>query len=394
VSRRLVRSTPLRRFVGGLLCAAILLQPVLGSSVALAKTKESATAESAPTATPFDDGTNIDPGVSTPLLTDAPGATPVDLPPWTAAIDKLLAGEDGVYGIVLMKPDGTVLYRHNSELPFVAASLYKLILLADICHAVEAGALSLDTPLYVDPGFYDPEDGIDSYFDESYAGYDTTIEEALLATGAYSSNVAAKALLTLTSADVLYQTIADLGLTGTYLNVDPTGLSSWPPSTSDDIDKHDAKLTRKFVQDYAYDGEVNLTTPMDMARYFQLLLEGKLIDKHVSKMIQRILSQQMIDNRFPALLPSGTRLIHKTGNLDFVVHDVGVIYGKSGPIILSAMAQGPSNEERATQVEQRLALIAYGDYDVPPVVITPETTPPASDGTSIDLPPATPISEA
>src|SRR5262249_50241565 len=102
-------------------------------------------------------------------------------------------------------------------------------------------------------------------------------------------------------------------------------------------------------------------------------------DKYVSKMIRMILSRQVIDDRFPVLLPSGTKLIHKTGNLDYVVHDVGVIYGESGPMILIAMAQATPNDERAAQVEQRLALIAYGDYAVPPIV-----SPPVNDGTSVD----------
>jgi beta-lactamase class A len=115
-----------------------------------------------------------------------------------------------------------------------------------------------------------------------------------------------------------------------------------------------------------------------------------LLDKFVSKMVTDILIRQVVDNRFPVLLPADTKLIHKTGNLDFVVHDVGVIYGLNGPMILIAMAQAPSNEDRATQVEQRLALIAYGDYNVPPVKVTLLATPVMTDGTSVEGATSTP----
>jgi hypothetical protein len=197
--------------------------------------------------------------------------------------------------------------------------------------------------------------------------------EALLATGAYSSNVAAKALKSLTTGDELMTTVDRLGLTGTSIEVDPAKLGLWPPTPADDVYASDAATAEAFVRGYAYDGVVNLTTPIDMARYFQLMLQGRLVNERVSGMVRDILARQTIDNRFPALLPDGTRTIHKTGNLELVVHDAGVIDGENGPVILVAMSQAAPDEDRATQIEQRLALIAYGEYDVPAIVpATPE----------------------
>ena len=397
---RLVRVPTTRRTLIGVCCGLIPAATALIVPLAGAKSSKTPTPSSVDeTAAAGNDGTTVDDNVATPVdpaaggdgtTVDDSGASPVDSAPWVMAIDQLLADEDGVYGVVLMQPDGTVLYRRNGELPFVAASLYKLVLIADICRAVESGALALDTPIYVDPSYWIAENGPDSYFDETYAGLDTTVEEALLATGAYSSNVAAQALLTLTSIDDLNVVIKELGLKGTYLFANPAGLPNWPPRASSDVSITDAQTSEQFVLGYAYDGEVNVTTPNDMAHYFRLLLRGRLLDKFVSKMVTDILSRQVVDNRFPVLLPADTKLIHKTGNLDFVVHDVGVIYGLNGPMILIAMAQAPSNEDRATQVEQRLALIAYGDYDVPPVEVTPLATPVTTDGTSVEDATATP----
>lgn len=331
---------------------------------------------------PGDDGAGAA-GNATPIPPDRTGsvASPVVGDPSTAAIDRLIGGEAGVYGVVLMRPDGTVLYRRNAELPFVAASLYKLVLLADISRAVVDGSVSLDTPLYVDPAFFDPADGADSFFDVGDAGQNTTVEEALLAAGAYSSNVAAKALMALTTTDDLTATIEALGLAGTFIEVNPQQLPSWPPKPSSDADAAAAAATEAFVLGFAYDGIVNITTPMDVARYFQLLTQNRLINKRVSGMVRNILEQQVVNNRFPALLPAETRMIHKTGNLEHVVHDAGVIYGENGPMILVAMSQGAPDEDRATQIEQRLALIAYGSNDIPaivPATPAPEIADPAT----------------
>jgi beta-lactamase class A len=309
-----------------------------------------------------------------------------------ATIDALVSKEPGVYGVVLMRPDGSVLYSRNGNMPFVSASLYKLILLADICREIDDGELEPDTQLYIDPEYFAERDGWDAYFDPSYAETYTTVQEAMYAAGAFSSNVAAKALLTETSTEDLNATATDLGLTGTFLFTDPEKTPAWPPIADNDTSSTDANNARQLVLSYATDGKVNLTTPMDMAHYFSLLMNGEVYNERVSAMITAILHEQMIDDRFPALLPAGTEMVHKTGNLDHVVHDVGVIYAPAGPVILAALVEAPSNDERATQIVQRLALIAYGILDVPPVTapIYAVEAPEEIDGTAGSLPDGAP----
>jgi hypothetical protein len=66
-------------------------------------------------------------------------------------------------------------------------------------------------------------------------------------------------------------------------------------------------------------------------------------------------------------------MAHKTGNLDHVVHDVGVIFAPDGPVILAAMIEAPPDDARATELIQRLALIAYE------AEVEPEESPEAVD---------------
>jgi beta-lactamase class A len=293
------------------------------------------------------------------------------------AVEELLSGQQGVVGIVLTRPDGTIAYQQNADTPFVAASLYKLVLLADIFKKRENRELTFDQDLELLPEYF-PEEGdyADSVYDQRSVGSLVPVEDLVFHTGAFSSNVAAKALLSLTSTSSLDETTIELGLVDSYLFIDPTTLPAWEgtPTTRSVADLEEALA---FVAHEAESGLLNITTPHDMYRYFQLLLDGEVINPEVSTEIVEILKQQMVDDRFPYLLPKPTDMAHKTGNLDHVVHDVGIIWTPDGPVILAAMIEDPPNDDRATQIIQRLALIAYGDYDVPPFAETAvETEPP------------------
>jgi beta-lactamase class A len=289
-----------------------------------------------------------------------------------ATIDHLLRDEDGIYGVVLMKPDGAVIYSRNANTPFIAASLYKLVLMAEIYQQREDGELAMDQTIVISDEFFPPEEeGIDTYFDVSLIGTEVTVEEALFATGAYSSNVAARALLTLTNQASLERAAHDLGLTDTHLFVDPGTMDDWPPMPSPDTSEAQTEEAIQFVTSSAVDGPVNLTTPHDMSLFFTKLIAGKIVNSHVSHEILDTLGHQTVDDRFPTFLPAGTRLVHKTGNLDHVVHDVGIIYCPNGPIILAAMAEGTSDDDEATVVIQRLAMIAYGANEAPIVAASP-----------------------
>jgi hypothetical protein len=59
-------------------------------------------------------------------------------------------------------------------------------------------------------------------------------------------------------------------------------------------------------------------------------------------------------------------MAHKTGTLDHVVHDTGILYAPDGPVILIAMSEATPDDDHAFQIIQRLALIAYGTYEIPP----------------------------
>ncbi|MER3438939.1 MAG: hypothetical protein C4346_15860 [Chloroflexota bacterium] len=283
------------------------------------------------------------------------------------AVARLLEGERGVIGVVMARPEGGILVSRNADTPFIAASLYKLILMADIYRRIEAGELALSDPLVLRREYFPAAGELpDGYWGEDAIGSSVTVEEALFATGAYSSNIGARALLSLTDTASLDAMAQRLGLTSTHLFVaDLDRIAHWPPQPGPDSPGADLRVAIDFITTSAAEGPVNITTPRDMARFFDLLWKGEVLSPSVSAEILHILSQQAVDDRFPFLVPPSAILAHKTGNLDHVVHDVGIIQAPDGPIVVAAMIEAAPDDDRATQIIQRLALIAYGRYDVP-----------------------------
>jgi len=328
-----------------------------------------------PTAVPVTVPPSPQPRATPTLIPATPSplaATPRVLPlqslpdtPEQARAEELIAGEPGVYGFVVLDDSGTVVMSHNGTTPFITASTYKLILMADIYRRIESGSLDADKSIVLDESNFD-DDG-DMYFSYDDLGNAFTLQEYLFAVGAYSSNASARTLLTLTNPDDLRATAVAIGMERTFLFTDPTQLSFWPPEPGLDAPAEDVALARQYLEAAAEDGPVNVTTPLDMARYQFALATETLISPWVSAQIADILEQQLIRDRIPFFLPEDVRVLNKPGNLEDAVNDVGVIYLPEGIRAVALLSQAVPDTLVATLLEQRLALIATGTPEIPPI---------------------------
>ncbi len=272
-------------------------------------------------------------------------------------IDLLLANEPGVYGVMVLDDQGNSVYTRNETVPFIAASLYKLTLMATIYSLIEQGTISLDTPLRLSPTFFTDIDG-DGYFGDEDIGTSVSVGQALLATGAWSSNVGARALLSKTSWNAVAAMATQLGLSHSSFNIELQGKEIATPEPGI-ADSNEIATAEAFIEGQAVEGAVMLTTPADIAQFFQLLAQGKIVSPSASAGILAILKQQQVNDRIPALLPDDVTVAHKTGNLDEVVHDVGLIYVNAGSVTLVLMTENVPDIDAATQTLQTIARDVY-----------------------------------
>lgn len=306
-----------------------------------------------------------DPATQEPLTPLVSRLTAIPDTPEQHHATELLSGEPGIYGFVVLDADGTILASHNGELPFITASTYKLVLMADIYRRIEQGILSLDQPVMLDAALFGNYG--DMYFAHEDIWSSFPLQEYLFAMGAYSSNAAARTLLTLTSPTVLRQTAVTIGMENTHLFVNVVDLPMWPPLPGVDGSVDDLLAAQIYLeQSVLEEGSVSITTPLDMARYQLAMLHGTLISPWASSQIATILEQQLIRDRIPFFFED-IQVLNKPGNLDDAVNDVGVLYLDDGPRAVVTLAQNVPDTDRATLIEQRLALIAAGVEDIPPI---------------------------
>ncbi len=76
-----------------------------------------------------------------------------------------------------------------------------------------------------------------------------------------------------------------------------------------------------------------------------------------------LLSAQEINDRLPALLPEGTACAHKTGDLDHVVHDAGIVYSPYGPFIIVLMSSEVDDDP--APVFSAVTRVVWAHFSVP-----------------------------
>jgi beta-lactamase class A len=287
-------------------------------------------------------------------------ATPLPPTELDQQMIDLLGESDAIFGVILVDASGAVVFEHNADLPFASASLYKLVLIADGLLRVERGELALDDRIEIKEDHFIAENGQDSYFDYAAVGYKATVEELLYSTGCYSSNTAAQALMSLTSVEELDLLAVQLGLTSTFYRLsvgEVADLFAPAPGAEPSLDQ---SRSVRFIQSFVGEGIVNVTTPRDVLRVFELLRDDELGTAVTSWRFKQILGARIINDRLPALLPADTGVIHKTGNLPGVLHDAGIIEAPTGSVIAVAMAQAATDLDGTMSIEQRIGLVAYG----------------------------------
>lgn len=113
------------------------------------------------------------------------------------------------------------------------------------------------------------------------------------------------------------------------------------------------KIERSFKdQDLGFLLEKNTGSASDVASIFSYLYKSQ---EQKAKKILFWLKNNIRNNRIPKLLPDRIKIAHKTGSLEGVVHDAGIIYGKNIDLLLVSMS---SQEDDVLKAEKDIAQLA------------------------------------
>ena len=110
----------------------------------------------------------------------------------------------------------------------------------------------------------------------------------------------------------------------------------------------------------------------DMVKLLRLLAQGQLNDPDSDRKIIDIMLKCQTNARIPAKLPTGVRVAHKTGSIDHLANDCGIVHTHCGRYVLALFYNGnlASEEEyegtswtqMGDQVLSRLSAEIYQIY--------------------------------
>jgi beta-lactamase class A len=162
-----------------------------------------------------------------------------------------------------------------------------------------------------------------------------------------SDNTATRLLVNDLGLSTVNDYLSNAGLAQTAI-VDPTMLNE-PPSAT-----------------------LNKTTPRDMARLLAMICRSQGFSAQSKKEMISFLRNQRYRWGIWRGVPAGTVVADKTGNVEGVLNDAGIVYTKHGNYILSVFTEGFKKQRDARLVINQVSRAAYEEftgekvYDPPP----------------------------
>lgn len=217
---------------------------------------------------------------------------------------------------VLIKPlDGDTIYARNENITLPSASMIKLPIMLAVLDLVKDGSLHLDDKIFVSNGQILPDS---TYFEsgECYRGLYDIISFMIIV----SDNTCANVLIDLIGTDTINGYInRELGLKSTLLG-------------------------RKMLDFKAIgQGHDNYTSQSDMLLTFEMLFGNKVLNGELCTVAKEILFNQRCQNQIMRYISHPVNYAHKTGELDFINHDAGVMMIHSVPYYVGVSVHGIKN---------------------------------------------------
>lgn len=242
-----------------------------------------------------------------------------------SVIKPVFQNEEGIYAVGIKNLKTGDEYYYNESKRFKSASIYKLWVMATVFQFIQDGKITPTKVLSQDIASLNKVFGIASESAElKEGGITRTVMDAVEDMIEYSSNYAAY---------LLTYTIKVAPITNMLRT----------------LELNDSKMS----------GEP-YTTVTDIVHFYEKLYKGQIVSQSASKEMLEILKKQQLNDRIPKYLPKGTVVAHKTGELDGVKHNAGIVYSPKGDYII-VLFSDTDLPLHAAEVEAQISKKAW-DY--------------------------------
>jgi beta-lactamase class A len=215
-------------------------------------------------------------------------------------------------------------YSLDGETPVRTASTIKLAIMAECFAEAAEGKLDLNEPLKLTPEEKVSGSGI---LQDLSSGDQLPVRDMIDLMIVLSDNTATNLILNRIGGNAVNVRMAQLGLTQTRIMRKILGDRSDLKPVASGITEEGAKPENKKWG-------IGRSSPFEMATLLEKIYRGQLVSKSASDQMLAILKRQRDHNGLARDMKDVT-VANKTGALDRLRSDVGIIYSTGGPIVMA-----------------------------------------------------------
>lgn len=237
---------------------------------------------------------------------------------------------------------GEEVYYHGDTV-FPTASVYKIFVLCELFRQQKEGLLHLSDRHILKEEEKSIGSGILEMIDQ---GAVFTLHDYVMLMMAISDNTASDFLYNLAGSENIHRYLfASQGMTNSRCNMEcGEMLQRYYGVTKEEYRQLMAQDERFHCRNGSYfacrEEKNTQTSPRDMVTLLSRLCEGTCIDPDSDREILHIMAQCQTNGRIPAKLPHGVKVAHKTGSIDHLANDCGIIYTDKGDYVLALFYNG------------------------------------------------------
>ncbi len=235
-----------------------------------------------------------------------------------------------------------------------SASTRKIAILMTALQGVNVGDFTLDQPVTITAKYQNNNSGCFQHFQP---GFTIQFQDVLVMMIIVSDNASTGTIAEMVGLDRVNALCQSIGMRGTAhrYGMPPSGL------------RHDYPVE-----------EVNATTPADVGLLLGCILDGTRdadaarrlgCTPELCRLGMEILIWQKLNNRMPALLPTGTKVAHKTGTSARNFNDAGIVFQGDDPLFILTVytehvpVEMPDGMPGAAAAQQIIARLTRACWD-------------------------------
>ena len=232
----------------------------------------------------------------------------------------------------------------NGDTAFPTASVFKIFVLCELFRREQEGTLSFDEQHTL----LNCEKSIGSgILEQAEEGTVYSMMDYAMLMMSISDNTASDYLFGVAGRENIRKHIIEpLNLSNTKIDLNCAQLLTYNYDVTIEeyrkiVDAENGRFHRRNSPYFLCQTEKNnQSSPRDMVKLLSLMYDGKLLGTDSDQRMIDIMRQCKTNARIPAKLPEGTPVAHKTGSIDHLTNDCGIVYTANGDYVLTLFYNG------------------------------------------------------